>query len=100
MMKIIRMTTLAMASGCMLLANSAQAGDAGAGKAKSESCAQCHGDNGKDDPPIAGMAETDFTKALKAFQSGERKNKKMAKAATGLSDADIADLAAYYASLK
>jgi cytochrome c553 len=100
MIQMIRMAALAAAGGCMLLAFSAQAGDASAGKTKSESCAQCHGENGKDDPAIAGMAEADFTKALKAFQSGERKNKKMAKVAAGLSDADIADLAAYYASLK
>jgi cytochrome c553 len=97
---MIRKTALAVAGVCMLMTLSAQAGDAGAGKAKSEACAQCHGDNGKEDPPIAGMAEADFTKAMKAYQSGERKNKKMAKVATGLSDADIADLAAYYASLK
>jgi cytochrome c553 len=97
---MIRKTALVMACACMLTAFSAQAGDAGAGKAKSEACAQCHGDNGKEDPPIAGMAEADFTKAMKDYQSGERKHKKMAKLAAGLSDADIADLAAYYASLK
>jgi cytochrome c553 len=97
---MIRKAALAMAGACMLMAFSAQAGDASAGKAKSEACAQCHGDNGKDDPPIAGMAEADFTKAIKDYQSGERKHKKMAKVATGLSDADIADLAAYYSSLK
>jgi cytochrome c553 len=84
----------------MLMAFSAQAGDVSTGKAKSEGCAQCHGGNGKDDPPIAGMAEADFIKAMKDYQSGQRKNKKMAKAANGLTDADIADLAAYYATLK
>ena len=51
-------------------------------------------------PPIAGMAEAGFIKAMKEYQSGERKNKKMAKATTSLSDGDIADLAAYYATLK
>jgi cytochrome c553 len=63
MIQVIKQTVLALAGGCMLMTFSAQAGDAGAGKAKSEACAQCHGDNGKDDPPIAGMAEADFTKA-------------------------------------
>ena len=100
MIQMIRKAVLALAGGCMLMAFSAQAGDASVGKAKSEACAQCHGDNGKEDPPIAGMAEANFIKAMKDYQSGERKHKKMAKAATGLSDADIADLAAYYASLK
>lgn len=100
MVQIIRPAVLALACGCTLMTFSVQAGDASAGKAKSDSCAQCHGDNGKEDPPIAGMAEANFIKAMKDYQSGERKHKKMAKAATGLSDADIADLAAYYASLK
>lgn len=97
---MIRKTLLAIAGAGMLMAYTAQAGDPVAGKAKSENCAQCHGDTGKDDPPIAGMAEADFIKAMKEYQSGERKNKKMAKAMNGLSEADIANLAAYYATLK
>jgi len=91
---------LVLSAGLMFAASAAHAGDASAGKAKSESCASCHGDTGKDDPAIAGMDEAKFIQAMKAYQSGERKNKKMMKAATALSDADIADLAAYYASLK
>ena len=100
MRQMIWKATLALAGGCMLIGFQAQAGDASAGKAKSEKCAQCHGDNGKEDPPIAGMAEESFIKAMKAYQTGERKHKKMEKAASGLTDADIANLAAYYASLK
>jgi len=84
----------------MLAASSVHAGDATAGKAKSEGCASCHGDTGKEDPAIAGMDEAKFVQGLKAYQSGERKNKKMMKATAGLSDADMADLAAYYATLK
>ncbi len=89
-------------SGLMLMAFPVQAGDAAAGKAKSEACATCHGDNGKDDPPIAGMHEAAFTAAIKDIRSGARtiKNKKMAKAVQDLSDADIANLAAYYSILK
>ncbi len=40
------------------------------------------------------MDEGNFTKAMKAYQSGERSHKKMQKAANALSDADLADLAA------
>ncbi len=89
-------------SGLMLSAVTVQAGDAIAGKAKSENCATCHGDNGKDDPPIAGMPEAAFTKAIKDIQAGARvsKNKKMLKAVQDLSDGDIANLAAYYSGLK
>ena len=73
---------------------------AGAGKTKAENCVQCHGGTGKDDPAIAGMEAAKFIKAMKDCQSGERKNKKMMKAATGLSDSDLANLAAFYATLK
>ena len=96
----IRTISLALAAGCFAMAFSVHAGDAGAGKTKSENCAQCHGEDGKEDPAIAGMAEENFIKAMKEYQSGVRTHKKMAKAATGLTDADLADLAAYYASLK
>jgi hypothetical protein len=60
---MIRKLTLAMAGVCMLMAFAVQAGEASADKAKSENCAQCYGDNGKEDSPIAGMAEADFIKA-------------------------------------
>jgi len=96
----IRNVSAALATGCLLMAFSAHAGDASAGKAKSENCAQCHGENGKEDPALAGMEEAKFIQAMKDYQAGARKHKKMEKAATGLSDADIGDLAAYYASLK
>ena len=84
----------------ILAVSPAHAGDASAGKSKSEGCANCHGDTGKEDPAIAGMDEAKFIQDMKAYQSGERNNKKMKKATAGLSDADIADLAAYYATLK
>ena len=96
----IRNVSAALATGCLLMAFSAQAGDASAGKGKSENCAQCHGEDGKEDPAIAGMEEAKFIQAMKDYQAGARKHKKMEKAATGLTDADIGDLAAYYASLK
>jgi len=96
----IRNVSAALATGCLLMAFSAHAGDASAGKAKSENCAQCHGEDGKEDPAIAGMEEAKFIQAMKDYQAGARKHKKMEKAATGLTDADIDDLAAYYASLK
>jgi cytochrome c553 len=89
-----------LAASLMLAASPVHAGDAGAGKTKAENCAQCHGETGKDNPAIAGMEEAKFIKAMTDYQSGERKNKKMMKAATGLSDAVLADLAAYYATLK
>jgi len=80
------------------------AADVAAGKAKSDACVDCHGDDGTGDdesPDIAGMPVEKFTKAMKEFQNGTRtKSAKMVKEAKKLSDADVANLAAYYLSLK
>lgn len=80
------------------------AGDAAAGKAKAASCAGCHGANGEGKgaagPAIAGMAEDKFVQALKDYKSGKKVNPVMKGMAANLSDADCANLAAYYASLK
>jgi cytochrome c553 len=79
------------------------AGDVAAGKAKSKSCAGCHGADGKgkkDNPAIAGQPEAQFIKAMGEYKSGAREHKMMKKFAGKLSDEDIANLAAYYASLK
>ncbi len=82
----------------------ALAGDAEAGKAKSAVCAACHGANGISVAPIwpnlAGQKEAYLVKQIKAFKNGERKDPSMAPMVAGLSDADIENLAAYYASLK
>ena len=98
---MIKMTLLL--SACLLLAAPIQAADVAAGKTKSDACADCHGDNGKGDkdtPSVAGMSVEDFTKAMKEYQSGVRtKSRKMTKSANKVNDDDIADLAAYYATL-
>jgi cytochrome c553 len=91
---------LLLSAGLMLVTSPVHAGDVSAGKEKSERCATCHGEDGKEDPVLAGMDEAQFIQKLKAFKSGEGNNKKMMKIAASLSDEDMADLAAYYASLK
>jgi cytochrome c553 len=95
--------TLLLLSSFLVFASPVQAGSVDAGKTKSDACADCHGDNGKgdkDSPSIAGMSAEEFTKAMKEYQSGVRtKSKKMTKSANKVSDEDIADLAAYYATL-
>ena len=63
----------------------------------------CHGANGISQipmyPNLAGQKEQYLAIQLKAFRAGERKNMVMAPMVAGLSDADIENLAAYYASL-
>lgn len=83
------------------------AGDATAGKAKSAVCAVCHGADGTSVAPIypnlKGQKEAYLVSSLKAYKSGQRKGGMsaiMAPQTMALSDADMANLAAYYASLK
>ena len=94
------------ALGAVAPAASMAAGDAAAGKAKAAVCAACHGQNGVAQIPIypnlAGQNEQYLVAALKAYKAGQRQGGQapvMQGQATGLSDADIANLAAYFASL-
>lgn len=79
------------------------AGDAAAGEEQARTtCAGCHGAAGEGsggNPAIAGMEPAAFTEAVKAYQSGERPNPLKQSLMSPLSDEDIANLAAYYASL-
>ena len=100
-----RLLLIATLAGCATLALPAQAADVAAGKALAEgSCIDCHGDDGKGDadyPAINGMTVEKFTKAMQEYQNGTRtKSPKMTKEAKKLTAAQIADLAAYYATLK
>ena len=69
-------------------------------------CADCHGDDGKGDggetPAIAGMDEAAHVAALAAYKSGEREDESgmMAMYAEDLSEQDMADLAAYFATMQ
>ena len=78
------------------------AGNASAGKAKSEPCALCHGERGEgvEAPPIAGKAESELLQAMKDYKSGKRQDAAMTEVMSKLSDQDLADLAAYYAAMK
>ncbi len=98
--------TLLSAGTIFLLAiSAAQAagGDPVAGKAKSVTCVACHGPAGQGVPPnpaLAGKTEDQFVQAMNDYKSGKRNNPVMKALTAGLSDQDIANLAAYYASLK
>ncbi|MBA6231232.1 MULTISPECIES: c-type cytochrome [unclassified Colwellia] len=95
--------TLAVAA-TLMMASPVFAGDVAAGKAKTGMCAACHGVAGISAVPmypnLAGQKEAYTASQLKAFKAGTRKNAIMGPMAMGLSDEDIANIAAYYASLK
>lgn len=83
---------------------SALAGDVAAGKAKAALCASCHGPTGISLSPLwpnlAGQKEQYLVKQIKAFRDGTRQDPMMAPMVAALSDTDIDNLAAYYASQK
>lgn len=83
------------------------AGDIAAGKASSGMCAGCHGAKGTamipTYPNLAGQNQQYLVSALKAYRSKKRNGGQaavMQGMAGALSDSDIDNLAAYYASLK
>lgn len=79
-------------------------GDAAAGKKISTTCAGCHGADGNSPSPafptIAGQYESYLLLTLQQYKSGERKNPVMAGMVAGLTDDDLKNIAAYYASQK
>lgn len=83
-------------------------GDVAAGKAKAQAiCSACHGLDGKAVAPmypnLRGQNETYIINALNAYKSKQRNGGMapiMQGQAAALSDADIANVAAYYSSLK
>jgi len=84
----------------------ASAADLAAGKAKAAVCAACHGANGIAQiptyPNLAGQNEQYLVLALKAYKNKQRTGGQaviMQGQAAALSDEDIANLAAYFASL-
>ena len=82
--------------------SAAMAGDAAAGKAKSATCAACHGADGASAadmfPNLKGQKAAYIVKQLKAFKDGSRKDPTMSPMAAPLTDADMDNLAAYYSA--
>lgn len=95
---------LTMVMGMTLAASATvmAAGDVAAGKTKVAVCAACHGADGNSPsdmfPKLAGQGEAYLIKQLEEFKSGVRANAIMAPMAAGLSEQDMADVAAYFSS--
>jgi len=91
------------AIGAITVVSPARAGDVEQGKAQSASCVACHGVKGISPNPqwpnLAGQQEQYLVLSLKAYRDGDRNDPIMAPLAKNLSDEDIENLAAYYASL-
>lgn len=96
---------VAILFGLMTIAGTVMAGgDPARGKELSTDCVDCHGENGLGDeevPALAGLDEAYQIEQLMAYKSGERTDEEaMIMYAEDLSEQDMADLAAYYASLE
>jgi len=99
-----RLQIAAAAALGLVLAAPSLAADIDAGKAKAATCAACHGADGISPndlwPNLAGQKQGYLKKQMKDFRDGKRSDPMMTPMAKPLSDDDIANLAAYYASLK
>ncbi|MFZ5653908.1 MAG: c-type cytochrome [Pseudomonadota bacterium] len=77
------------------------AGDPAAGKARVAACGACHGPQGASSAPnfpnLAGIGEKYLLKQLRDIQSGRRQVAEMTGQLNGLSEQDLADIAAFYA---
>ena len=84
-------------------ADGATAQDAAAGGRKALLCQACHGLDGlariPGAPHLAGQVQEYLVMAMRDYKSGARKNDMMTVVMRQLSEADIDDLAAYYAGL-
>ena len=95
---------LVLVSTCFGLALSENplAADIAAGRVTSTRCAVCHGSYGEGvgipESCIACIDSDTFKKHLHDFKDGKRRNYMMQKFVADLSDEDIENLAAYYAS--
>lgn len=78
-------------------------GDIAQGRMVASQCSVCHGLDGMakqpDAPNIGGESVFYLERQLELFRSGERTHEQMSIIAQGLSDDDIANVAAYYAAI-
>ncbi|MGR9108580.1 MAG: c-type cytochrome [Gammaproteobacteria bacterium] len=77
-------------------------GNAALGKEKAALCAACHGEDGNSSdanfPRLAGQYQSYLIKALEDYRSGKRNNPMMVGMVKELSDADLENISAFYAS--
>ena len=96
-----------LATAAVLLGTAAAAiaqSDSAAGRTKAVACAACHGPLGlstqPDAPHLAGQPALYVAAQLRAYRSGARKHEVMTLMAKPLSDDDIQQLAAWFASIR
>src|SRR5437868_1532608 len=100
----MKLQSIAVLSALCFSAVTLADGSAEKGQAKAAPCVACHGVNGNSVNPVwpnlAGQHEKYITKQLQGFKSGARKDPLMTPMAMPLSDEDMADLGAFFATQK
>lgn len=96
----------ALLAACLISAPAFAQGDAEAGRTKAYTCTGCHGIPGYMNvypsyhvPKLGGQTEEYIVAALKAYAEGDREHPTMEAQARSLSEQDIRDIAAYFATL-
>lgn len=89
----------------LMVGNARAKGNIEAGAELTTDCIECHGQGGEgnfETPAIAGLSQDYILKRLRGFKSGEMKSIDglMHTYSEDLTDQDMQDLAAYYASRK
>ena len=103
-MNLARNAAAATAAAFLFVAGAASSADPEAGEQKAQACAACHGPGGNSTnpawPSLAQQPEQFIATALYQFREGNRKDPLMTPMAKALSNADLNDLAAYFAPQK
>lgn len=107
-MSISRTAAAALAAAALLalgaVGKPASGQDVQAGRRKAIACQGCHGLDGiaklPDAPNLAAQPAAYLERELRNYRAGTRRNEVMGVAAKSLTDADIADLAAYYSTIQ
>ena len=102
-----QLMAVVLAAAAFTIGGAAQAeGNAGNGQKKTQMCEGCHGIAGfrtaypevYNVPKLGGQSANYIVAALKAYKTGDRSHPSMRAIAGSLSEQDMADLAAYYAT--
>ena len=100
----MRIALVAIMLAAIACSSSLHAADVAAGKAKAELCVGCHGENGisqmENMPSLAAQPDLFIQWQLVFFRAGTRKNEQMQPIVEQLSNEDIRNLGAYFASLE
>lgn len=95
---------LALAGALALVVGTASAAPIATGEMLANSCAGCHGTNGRISNsafmPLAGMPQEQFVRTMTDFREGRRSSTLMGHVTKGYSDEELKAMAAFFASVK